>query len=262
MNRSRGFTLIELLVVIAIIAILAAILFPVFSRARRSALANSCLNNEKQMALALQQYVIDYDQTLPVTPHDTYNAVVRAGDPRTLFAKLAPYVKNTQIYRCPLSGDPPAPATYTAAELAAGFIDVPVVGYKINGNVFLRYDGATVKPGVNLENIPDPSTVLFISESKYGVWNAAFNTALNSPYCVGNPPYVSWTPAVNGYECYYGWVASTYDWDGQPWPHNNGMNLAFLDGHVEYRGRGDIRYQDFGMTSAGSVHTNYCFSLF
>ena len=71
---SRGFTLIELLVVISIIALLAAILFPVFSRARESARRSACLSNMKQMGLALLQYTQDYDERMPVqTWSNTYN---------------------------------------------------------------------------------------------------------------------------------------------------------------------------------------------
>ena len=65
MKRNKGFTLIELLVVIAIIAILAAILFPVFAKAREKARQASCASNEKQLGLAIIQYVQDYDETFP-----------------------------------------------------------------------------------------------------------------------------------------------------------------------------------------------------
>src|SRR2546427_11601416 len=68
---ARGFTLIELLVVIAIIAILAAILFPVFAQARDSARQTTCLNNCKQLGTALQMYAQDYDEGLPSWPFGT-----------------------------------------------------------------------------------------------------------------------------------------------------------------------------------------------
>src|SRR6201988_4702864 len=67
-TRNRGFTLIELLVVIAIIAILAAILFPVFAQAREKARQASCLSNMKQIGLGMTMYVQDYDETFPCNP--------------------------------------------------------------------------------------------------------------------------------------------------------------------------------------------------
>ncbi len=95
--RARGFTLIELLVVIAIIAILAAILFPVFAQAREKARQSGCLSNVKQMALAALQYAQDYDETLPV-------AIGGLPDWSlfwTTVELLHPYVNSTQITRCP-----------------------------------------------------------------------------------------------------------------------------------------------------------------
>jgi len=90
----RGFTLIELLVVIAIIAILAAILFPVFARAREKARQSSCLSNHKQTALGFLMYIGDYDGVYP-----TYWT---SGSPsRYCFQKIAPYVKNLQVFICP-----------------------------------------------------------------------------------------------------------------------------------------------------------------
>src|SRR5947207_11277752 len=77
MHRARGvkaFTLIELLVVIAIIAILAAILFPVFARAREAARTSSCLSNTKQVALAIMQYIQDYDERFPTPLYDLSGA--------------------------------------------------------------------------------------------------------------------------------------------------------------------------------------------
>ncbi len=95
MMRSRGFTLIELLVVIAIIAILAAILFPVFARAREKARQTSCLNNAKQLMLGVLMYAQDYDDNLCYGQNDD------ADGTRYWRNVIEPYVKNTQIMRCP-----------------------------------------------------------------------------------------------------------------------------------------------------------------
>ena len=95
----RGFTLIELLVVIAIIAILAAILFPVFAQAREKARAISCLSNLKQSGLATLMYVQDYDETFPINLYINFSE-----DPPCVFSfynELQPYQKNANIMQCP-----------------------------------------------------------------------------------------------------------------------------------------------------------------
>jgi prepilin-type N-terminal cleavage/methylation domain-containing protein/prepilin-type processing-associated H-X9-DG protein len=90
----RGFTLIELLVVIAIIAILAAILFPVFARAREKARQTTCLNNVKQITLGILMYASDYDEKLPM--------LYDLGSPRQgIIRTTQPYVKNWDIHDCP-----------------------------------------------------------------------------------------------------------------------------------------------------------------
>ncbi len=109
-RQSRvGFTLIELLVVIAIIAILAAILFPVFARAKAKALQTRCLSNIKNIALAFQIYASDHDEMLPDVLNSTYGWDTwnpGGGIPGTqdfmadLLSKLLPYTKSTQIWYC------------------------------------------------------------------------------------------------------------------------------------------------------------------
>jgi prepilin-type N-terminal cleavage/methylation domain-containing protein len=109
----RGFTLIELLVVIAIIAILAAILFPVFAKAREKARQSSCLSNIKQLGLGALQYAQDYDERMmpdrlptltPVTPTGPY---VRNGNNYYFWTDFVqPYVKNSQILLCPSNNTP------------------------------------------------------------------------------------------------------------------------------------------------------------
>ena len=121
MRKNRGFTLIELLVVIAIIAILAAILFPVFARAREAARKTTCISNLKQIALAALMYAQDYDEALPIATTEsdmaTSHAIVPGNSGITWAAAsaaglgsadywqiadlLAPYVKSLDLFQCP-----------------------------------------------------------------------------------------------------------------------------------------------------------------
>ena len=98
----RGFTLIELLVVIAIIAILAAILFPVFARAREKARQTSCLSNVKQLALGGQMYIQDYDEKVWMTSSADMGRFESNNSPDCIWYRaIMPYVKNEQIFLCP-----------------------------------------------------------------------------------------------------------------------------------------------------------------
>lgn len=127
MRTRRAFTLIELLVVIAIIAILAAILFPVFARARESARSSSCLSNVKQLGTATQMYIQDFDgrflangQNVGITPRD----------------RLTPYIKNVNIWVCP---------SETNATVKA-MTDPRYVSYMFNNQLSGKGDGSIRTP--------------------------------------------------------------------------------------------------------------------
>jgi prepilin-type N-terminal cleavage/methylation domain-containing protein/prepilin-type processing-associated H-X9-DG protein len=99
-TRRKGFTLIELLVVIAIIAILAAILFPVFARAREKARQSSCLSNMKQIMLGALMYAQDFDETSPRGSGYVAPATLIATQGEWFYS-IQPYIKNLQILNCP-----------------------------------------------------------------------------------------------------------------------------------------------------------------
>jgi prepilin-type N-terminal cleavage/methylation domain-containing protein/prepilin-type processing-associated H-X9-DG protein len=154
--RNRGFTLIELLVVIAIIAILAAILFPVFARARENARRASCQSNLKQIGLGILQYTQDYDERLPASG---YRGLPGAANPNLRYnpwqGTIQPYVKSTQVFACPsntknttkVNGE--NPMTVWGTTITGG---IPI-SYICNGGV---QNQATVAPsGTPINEIND-----------------------------------------------------------------------------------------------------------
>ena len=118
-SKKRGFTLIELLVVIAIIAILAAILFPAFAKARESARRITCVNNLKQIGTAIMQYTQEYDEKLPASRFATTPAT-------TWQDAIKPYLQDAAVYRCPSN-------TGTAYIDSAASPNTYFAHYKANG---------------------------------------------------------------------------------------------------------------------------------
>ena len=171
-GSKRAFTLIELLVVIAIIAILAAILFPVFAQAKEAAKKTVCLSNNKQMGLGLYLYLNDYDDNLPManypnTPGNLPSEFsYRAG--RTAFVAwnwadiIQPYVKNYAMFKCPDDNSGP---------LVLNGSPVPgyPLSYALNMYIYLGLGGFPAFKGAigaPMSDITEPSSKLFIVESE------------------------------------------------------------------------------------------------
>ena len=173
MRSSRAFTLIELLVVIAIIAILAAILFPVFAQAREAARKSACLNNTRQLGTAMMLYVQDHDGYFSAS---VYPVTVN-GSPR-LFAwldALAPYVRNTGVYVCP--SEPTVtdweaflgPACVHGA-LGGSMGNVRIMSYNADYSVVRPGDPNPIFPGIHLPvmneaSLPRPADTALFTDS-------------------------------------------------------------------------------------------------
>jgi prepilin-type N-terminal cleavage/methylation domain-containing protein/prepilin-type processing-associated H-X9-DG protein len=197
--RARGFTLIELLVVIAIIAILASILFPVFSRAREKARQASCSSNVKQLMLAINMYVQDCDELLPTEDYDFGGGGNVVGTDGGWRGAIMPYVRNVQIFICPSHrpADPRFDGRYRDKGLNGS--------YAINDG---HQDAGLPSPPENqaLAAIEDASSVIFLTESNGP--DDDFLTNLNTR---------GWVPADT-------WATR----------HNGGANYPFIDGHVKW----------------------------
>jgi prepilin-type N-terminal cleavage/methylation domain-containing protein/prepilin-type processing-associated H-X9-DG protein len=208
MRTHKGFTLIELLVVIAIIAILAAILFPVFARAREKARQTSCLNNQKQIALGWLMYVQDYDEAIPGwyfrwrlpadTPWGTPNGWARALD------VIMPYIKNNDVRFCPSNN----------------IRDRMRMNYAYNQR-YLCYDMGTTRSARfdahKYGDITSPSETVVFGESATGDdilyepisslnWRVAYdlhNGGANYSFCDGHAKWVSKSEMFGRWPYYY-----------------------------------------------------------
>jgi prepilin-type N-terminal cleavage/methylation domain-containing protein/prepilin-type processing-associated H-X9-DG protein len=199
-NRgSFGFTLIELLVVIAIIAILAAILFPVFAQARESARKTSCLSNMKQLGTATMMYVQDYDGAYPLAWY---------GRPEYGFdVVLFPYIKNYQVFECPSNKVTPR---FWKGYPANGLGPIPG-SYAMNGDLTARM-GAGDRAGLTEANVLNPADTILFTE----IWDtrkaqkvgpeAEIFTSNKNDVCARIPFHI----------------------------HQGGSNYTFADGHARW----------------------------
>ncbi len=251
-NKS-GFTLIELLVVIAIIAILAAILFPVFAQAREKARAITCVSNFQQGALAITMYVQDYDEHMVPAEYGCCSYDPDTGD--RLWPELVqPYMKNTGIYVCP--SDPyNTPSTdladmgynnnSNAVEKAYAYAITADFGYNyyylspLNGLPKADSIGNTTAfDGVSLASIVEPANNLMLVDSVWNVVNDAPQGGGN--WLIETPSYWYGT----GQYWFGGWQIDNTNSGfvyGETWPrHFGGMNVAFCDDHVKYQKLGQL----------------------
>jgi prepilin-type N-terminal cleavage/methylation domain-containing protein/prepilin-type processing-associated H-X9-DG protein len=210
--KKRGFTLIELLVVIAIIAILAAILFPVFARARENARRASCQSNEKQILIGVMQYTQDYDERYPLTWVDNVNSIW------TLI--LQPYAKSTQVFTCPSDTN----------KTATGWPGVPAsAGTQFHTSYIanIQMGGWSSATSVALSSVVSPATTVYLTDGARN--NSAATVA-------ADPTGKTWADDRDAafFLAYPGHPQTGNGYSGAPsLRHLETVNVGYADGHVK-----------------------------
>jgi prepilin-type N-terminal cleavage/methylation domain-containing protein/prepilin-type processing-associated H-X9-DG protein len=206
LRSSQGFTLIELLVVIAIIALLAAILFPVFARARENARRTSCQSNLKQIALGFKQYTQDYDEKYPTA------VFASGGAAYGWTGNIQPYIKSRQLYQCP--SEPTAPTPHTTDFGQPGTTD-----YWYNFTLGPTTGGVNEAAALNV-------SLTILAGDGGGSKRGRYATDGCS---VSDDSYADWTKPCNA-----GTPGLAIIPDNSAQRHLEGLNLAFMDGHVKW----------------------------
>jgi len=224
-SKRQGFTLIELLVVIAIIAILAAILFPVFSKARMMARRSACLNNVKQIGLALQMYQQDWDNAIPpsnsayyVSPPDPCVGFAWGGSVGTTttpvwwWSQLYPYINNAKVFGCP--------ARIGETQLTNGNDMSYVYNDYLKNQMYCgtAVNGQTGPDTISeaygtlmLDSIPDPASMIFISDGPGGNGAELGDEIATTWGTVGSDSMLKYAATM----------------------HGGFINCAFIDGHAK-----------------------------
>jgi prepilin-type N-terminal cleavage/methylation domain-containing protein/prepilin-type processing-associated H-X9-DG protein len=223
-SRGRGFTLIELLVVIAIIAILAAILFPVFAKARERAKTTTCLSNLKQLGTALIMYNDDSNQRLPGNTNDLAGTGKplgwRAPDAGRNWAEsIFPYVKSLDVYVCP-SGVPRQQVMNEDGSYGNAGTNMSKVSGA--GNTTYLLNGVVEDKTIN--QIKNPAGLVYLQEM-----TAICSTAQIRPRPTGSLR-----------------VYDSVDYYIFSYSHDRGGNLLFCDGHAKYQRKSSMTYEEFG----------------
>lgn len=248
MTYRKAFTLIELLVVIAIIAILAAILFPVFAQAREKARQATCVSNLKQFDLAILMYAQDYDEAMPLGYHAKFligplTSQLSGLPERGVHAEIAPYVKNHQAFHCPddagfllASSGPFGPDTppnvLNAAQLA-----------QVSGKYLDLVYGSSYK--FTHENFSNPFFDKLETGYKINTGECGGGGTINpdgsytpapGDACTGTGPgtmtlsYFARPSETRFFRCYN----PPWDHDDDNTWHKNGDTIAYVDGHVKF----------------------------
>lgn len=230
--KRRGFTLIELLVVIAIIAILAAILFPVFARARENAKRSSCQSNMKQIGLAMMQYSQDFDERfVPWSSNGTDTGVATPWN-----IVIGPYAKSTQIFLCPSN-------TSNSIDPAVGI--TPARTNTINYTYSFHLAQGTGGSAKSLAQVQLPSQTPIILEALGAPYAGATATVNQSlVFLVTNASNaiegIEGRALANPTNLASGWTGLSATVFGQYWGagsgavHFDGSNMLFTDGHVKW----------------------------
>lgn len=216
----KAFTLIELLVVIAIIALLAAILFPVFSRAREQARRASCSSNLRQIGLGMMQYTQDYDEYLP--PNETRPAT--RAETRCIFELIQPYIKSTQIYICPSSSATAQINVYNEIARLKTSYALNIIYYADTNENMFAWDTGTK----TLASIDDTVGTVFMGDS--------------TPSGTGVEPDWNWE-VLEATSTFYPTQPATFGSTRQgrfEFRHSEGCNFVFMDGHVKWLNKGAV----------------------